>query len=88
MFKNQIAYLPNDYWGYYNLGAAYSVANQPAEAIKNLDIALDKRMVELPFWEKDPNLNNVRKLEDFKNVLKKYFNKDILAKYPALFGGF
>ena len=86
MFKNQIAYLPNDPWSYYNLGAAYSVGKQPAEAIKNLDIALDKRMVELPYWEKDKNLDNVRMLEDFKNVLKKYFNKDILAKYPALFG--
>jgi tetratricopeptide (TPR) repeat protein len=88
MFKNQIAYLPNDPWGYYNLGAAYSVGKQYDESIKNLDIALDKRMVELPYWETDKNLNNVRMLEDFKNVLKKYFNKDILAKYPNMFGGF
>lgn len=88
MFKNQIAYLPNDYWGYYNLGAAYSVAKQPAEAIKNLDIALDKRMVELPYWETDKNLNNVRLLVDFKEMLKKYFNKDILAKYPNMFLGY
>ena len=47
-----------------------------------------KRMVELPYWETDKNLNNVRMLGDFKDVLKKYFNKDILAKYPNLFGGF
>jgi len=25
-------------------------------------------------------------LEGFKTMLKKYFNKDILAKYPSLFG--
>ena len=88
MFKNQIAYLPQDPWGYYNLAAAYSVGKQPAEAIKNLDIALDKRMVELPYWETDKNLDNVRMLGDFKEVLKKYFNQDILAKYPNMFGGF
>jgi tetratricopeptide (TPR) repeat protein len=88
MFKNQISLLPNDPWGFYNLGAACSVGKQYAEAIKNLDIALDKRMVELPYWETDKNLDNVRLLDEFKNVLKKYFNKDILAKYPKLFGGF
>ena len=88
MFKNQIALLPNDYWGYYNLGAAYSVGRQPTESIKNLDIALDKRMVELPTWEVDKNLNNVRLLGDFKELLRKYFNKDILAKYPMMFLGF
>ena len=86
MFKKQIAYLPEDPWGYYNLGAAFSVGKQASESIKNLDIALDKRMVELPYWEKDKNLDNVRMLEDFKNVLKKYFNKEILAKYPGMFG--
>ncbi len=53
MFKNQIAYLPNDYWGYYNLGAAYSVGKQPNEAISSLNIALDKRMVELDYWQAD-----------------------------------
>ena len=88
MFRNQIAYLPNDPWGYYNLGAAYSVGKQPAEAIKNLDIALDKRMVELPYWETDKNLNNVRLLGDFKLMLQKYFNRDILAKYPNMFLGY
>jgi tetratricopeptide (TPR) repeat protein len=88
MFKNQVAFLPNDPWGYYNLGAAYSVGKQPTEAIKNLDMALDKRMVELPYWETDKNLNNVRLLVDFKEMLKKYFNKDILAKYPDMFLGF
>ncbi len=88
MFKNQIALLPNDYWGYYNLGAALSVGKQPEESIKNLDIALDKRMVELAIWETDKNLNNVRLLGDFKELLRKYFNKDILAKYPNMFLGF
>ncbi|HQW84351.1 MAG TPA: tetratricopeptide repeat protein, partial [Ferruginibacter sp.] len=86
MFKNQVAFLPNDPWGYYNLGAAYSLGKQPEASLKNLDIALDKRMVELPLWESDKNLNNVRMLEGFKTMLKKYFNKDILAKYPSLFG--
>ena len=88
MFKNQVALLPNDYWGYYNLGAAYSAGKQPEEAIKNLGIALDKRMVELPFWETDTNLNNVRLFAAFKELLRTYFNKDILAKYPNMFLGF
>ena len=88
MFKNQIAYLPNDYWGYYNLGAAYSLGKQPTEAISNLNIALDKRMVELDYWQADKNLTNVRMLEGFKVMVKKYFTKETLAKYPMLFGGF
>ena len=88
MFKNQVAYLPNDYWGYYNLGAAYSVGKQPNESITNLNIALDKRMVELDHWQADKNLTNVRMLEDFKVMVKKYFTKETLAKYPMLFGGF
>ena len=86
MFKNQVALLPNDYWGYYNLGAAYSVGKQPVDALKNLDIALDKRMVELPHWNTDKNLDNVRFLGDFRKMLEKYFNKDILLKYPNLRG--
>ncbi len=64
------------------------MGKQPAEAIKNLDIALNKRMVELDHWQTDKNLNNVRMLEDFKGMVKKYFTKETLAKYPALFGGF
>ena len=88
MFKNQIALLPNDFWGYYNLGAAYSVGKQPAESIKNLTIALDKSMVQLDVWEADKNLNNVRLLGDFKELLRKHFNPDIMAKYPNMFLGF
>jgi tetratricopeptide (TPR) repeat protein len=86
MFKNQIALLPNDYCGYYNLGAAYSVGKQPAESLKNLDIALAKRMVDLAYWDTDKNLDNVRFLGDFRKMLEKYFNKDILLKYPNLRG--
>jgi len=86
MFQNQVAYLPDDFWGYYNLGAAYSVGKQPAEALKNLDIALAKRMVELPYWDTDKNLDNVRYLADFRKMLEKYFNKEILLKYPNLRG--
>ena len=86
MFKNQIALLPNDYWGYYNLGAAYSVGKQTGEALKNLDLALAKRMVDLPYWDSDKNLDNVRFLGDFRKMLEKYFNKDILLKYPNLRG--
>jgi tetratricopeptide (TPR) repeat protein len=86
MFNNQITLLPNDYWGYYNLGAAYSVGKQPAESLKNLDIALAKRMVDLPYWETDKNIDNVRFLADFRKMLEKYFNKDILLKYPNLRG--
>ncbi|MFZ1369194.1 MAG: hypothetical protein WAR78_02365 [Ferruginibacter sp.] len=69
------------------MGCALSAGKQYDEAIRYLDMALDKRMVELPYWETDKNLDNVRMIPGFKTVLQKYFNKDILAKYPALFGG-
>ncbi|HNA02158.1 MAG TPA: tetratricopeptide repeat protein, partial [Ferruginibacter sp.] len=88
MFKNQVAYLPDDYWGYYNLGAAYSMNKQPKESIASLETAVNKRMTELDYWQGDKNLNNVRMLDDFKNMVKKYFTKETLAKYPMLFGGF
>ena len=51
-------------------------------------IRLNKRMTELDYWQGDKNLNNVRMLDDFKNMVKKYFTKETLAKYPMLFGGF
>ena len=85
MFKNQLALLPNDPYGYYNLGAAYSVSHQSKEALEYLDKALDKRMTDLALWEADKNLDDVRILEEFSAIVKKYITKTELAKYPNLF---
>lgn len=85
MFRNQVALLPNDPYGYYNLGAAYSVSHQSKEALEYLDKALDKRMTDLALWEADKNLDDVRILEEFSAIIKKYITKTELAKYPNLF---
>jgi len=85
MFNNQVALLPNDPYGYYNLGAAYSVNHQAREALVYLDKALDKRMTDLQLWEADKNLDDVRILDEFQAVVKKYFTKDVINKYPFLF---
>ena len=71
--RTRVAYLPDDYWGYYNLGAAYSMNKQPKESIASLETAVNKRMTELDYWQGDKNLNNVRMLDDFKTWWRKYF---------------
>lgn len=85
MFNNQVVLLPNDPYGYYNLGAAYSVSHKAKEALAYLDKALDKRMTDLKLWEADKNLDDVRILDEFQAVVKKYFTKDVINKYPFLF---
>ena len=66
MFKNQAAYPSDDYWGYYNLGAAYSMNKQPKESIASLETAVNKRGRNSTTGRGDKNLNNVRMLDDFK----------------------
>ena len=85
VFKNLLTILPEDPTGYYNIGSAYSLGRKPAESLVYLGQALEKKMTDLDRWQKDKNLDNVRLLDDFRTLLKKYFTKDELAKYPLLF---
>ena len=85
MFKNQLTLLPDDPLGYYNIGCAYSLGKQPKEAISYLGQALAKKMTDLAYWQADKSLDNVRLLEEFKTLVKKYFTKEELAKYPFIF---
>ena len=85
MFRNQLTLLPDDPWGYYNTACALSIGKQYNDALSYLSRALEKKMQDLGYWQTDKCLDNVRLLEDFKNLVKKYFTKDELAKYPFLF---
>ncbi len=85
LFNAQIVLLPNDPWGYYNLAAAYSYNRQTDEAVKQLSIALDKKMTELDHWQDDPFLDNVRTTPGFAAIVQKYFTPDEIKKRPRLF---
>ena len=86
MFNNQVSFLPDDPWGYYNIASAYSVGKQPKPALTYFELAIKKRMSELGYWQSDKNLDNIRLLADFKKLIKKNFTRDELVRYPKLFG--
>ena len=49
----------------YNIASAYALLNKPKQAIKWLQIANDDGFPCYPFFEEDPNLNNLRKDAEF-----------------------
>jgi serine/threonine-protein kinase len=49
----------------YNIASAYALLNKPEQAIKWLQIASDDGFPCYPFFEKDPNLNNLQEDERF-----------------------
>jgi eukaryotic-like serine/threonine-protein kinase len=55
----------------YNIASAYALLNKPEQAIKWLQIANDDGFPCYPFFEKDPNLNNLRKDERFIAFMSK-----------------
>ena len=57
---------------YYDMACLYSIMNKKNDAIKYLDIALEKGYKDFIHMANDDDLNNVKFSEEFKNMLLKY----------------
>lgn len=66
----------------YNIGVAYSLLHRPAEAIKWLQVAAEDGFPCYPWFERDPNLNGLRKDERFINLMARL--KQQWERYRAL----
>ena len=55
----------------YNVAVAYALLNKPADAMKWLQFAADDGFPCYPWFEKDPNLNNLRKDRRFISFMAK-----------------
>lgn len=60
---------------YYNLACLYSFENNKIEALKNLNISLEKHEVKVSFVKEDSDWLNLLEDIDFKNILKKHMNE-------------
>jgi tetratricopeptide (TPR) repeat protein len=49
----------------YNIASAYALMNQPAKAVEWLEVAADDGFPCYPFFDKDENLDNIRKDQQF-----------------------
>jgi len=73
-----IQLLPNDSIAHYNLACSLSLTSHPDEALAKLKKAVLFGYDEFSFMSKDPDLENVRKLSEYKiffSKLKRLKNK-------------
>lgn len=63
---------PNDPITFYNLASYYSATNKADLAIAPLDQALELGFKDCDVLRKDSDLNNLRKLEEFRQTLEKH----------------
>lgn len=57
---------------YYNLACIYSFINEKDEALKHLDISLERKEITVDFVKNDTDWINLSKDDDFKSILKKH----------------
>lgn len=55
----------------YNIASAYAVLNMPGDAVKWLTVAADNGFPNYPYFEIDPNLNNIRSDRHFVEFMAK-----------------
>ncbi len=61
------------YYYYYNLACLASLAKKNDEAIKNLELSFKDGYNDYDHLQKDPDLDNIRNTDKYKQLLKKYF---------------
>jgi hypothetical protein len=70
----------------YNISCAYSLLNQPENAIKYLNIAIDNGYNNYDWMQKDTDFKNIRNTSEFKEALltlrEKWDYEYILRQYP------
>ncbi len=59
-----------EYYAIYNKGCSYSILKNPEEAFKYILLAVDKGYTAIPYMEKDPDLEYVRSLPEWKSKYK------------------
>jgi len=64
---------PADPIVFYNLACSYSILKQYSNAIKSLDKAIELGYDDVEYMLNDPDLDNIKKRQAFRNLLKKYF---------------
>ena len=55
-----------EYYAIYNKGCSYSILKNAEESFKNILLAVDKGYTAVPYMEKDPDLEYVRSLPEWK----------------------
>lgn len=63
---------PNDPVTYYNFASLYALQKQSAPALASLDQALKLGFNDYDFLRSDPDLDNIRKLPEFRKVLESH----------------
>lgn len=63
---------PNHPVVHYNFAALYSLQNRTDRSLASLDKALELGFSDYAFLQQDPDLDNVRKSKEFRNILKKH----------------
>ncbi|HMU47846.1 MAG TPA: tetratricopeptide repeat protein [Chitinophagaceae bacterium] len=61
-------------FSYYRLAVGYAAWNKPDEALKNLELALQKGYNYFDYIENNPYLDSLRELPRYKELIKKYKN--------------
>jgi tetratricopeptide (TPR) repeat protein len=62
---------------YYNLACGYSIKNQTPKSLANLEISIQKGFNDYNHINEDTDLTNIRKLPEFKELMKKYFSDKV-----------
>lgn len=72
LFEEIIRSAPDDVSGYYDYACFFALTDKPSEALKQLEIAFSKGWKDWPYLERDKNLNSLRGLKEFNDLVGKY----------------
>ena len=83
----EILALNTEYAGhYYDLACVYSLLNRTDEALDALDMAFKKGYRSFVHIEYDDDMNNIRNLPRFTEILNKYRQEGVMQKFRTLGG--
>lgn len=70
----------------YNLACIYSLQKKLDSALQYFDRCIVSGYRDIGHMSEDTDLDNIRKLPQFRAIIEKHFKADEISKHPALFG--
>ncbi|MFC1588241.1 hypothetical protein ACFL54_08020 [Planctomycetota bacterium] len=67
---------PDDPIAYYNLACSYALLAEDRPALDALQMAIDKGYNDLDWIQKDLDLDPIRHLPEFRNILEELYNRN------------
>jgi tetratricopeptide (TPR) repeat protein len=76
LFIKAVELDPDMAWSYYSIACIDALEGKKDEALKNLEVALEKGLKDKAHIEKDSDLDSLRKDKKYRNLMEKYLGEE------------